>query len=179
VEVEYRLSEADLIAFQKHRLARLPLFNRFCRALLPAFVLLGVLGAVWYGRQGAFEHDLTPLLPLGLMVLVFAWHHRVSTPEALARRMIKQSGQADIFGKQRMTLSAQAFSNAKESAVRASEWAALEKIEVLKDHAFFYVSKNRVHLLPRRAFAREHEFDVFVATARLYHEQGLAARSAT
>jgi hypothetical protein len=48
-------------------------------------------------------------------------------------------------------------------------WHAVEHVIEDREHLFIYLEKTVAHILPRRVFADEQQFEVFVDTARRYH----------
>jgi len=57
------------------------------------------------------------------------------------------------------------------SGATTTFWHALERVVEDREHAFLYVAKTDVHILPKRIFADEHAFEEFVETARRYHQE--------
>jgi hypothetical protein len=49
-------------------------------------------------------------------------------------------------------------------------WERIDRIVVRDTHAFFYRNDVATHILPRRVFAGERDFEEFVESARSYRE---------
>jgi hypothetical protein len=59
---------------------------------------------------------------------------------------------------------------ATETTASLTTWEGIDRIVVTDSHAFFYLNWTAAHILPRRAFADEREFEEFVDSARSYYE---------
>jgi hypothetical protein len=85
------------------------------------------------------------------------------------RRVGTQAGPA------RLAISPEGLTEAVGSQVWKAGWQEITRIEVTQRNAFFHCVPAAAHVLPRRAFATDQQFDDFVETARGHWE---AARSA-
>jgi hypothetical protein len=57
-----------------------------------------------------------------------------------------------------------------ETTASLTIWEGIDRIVVSDAHAFFYHKNVATHILPRRVFADERDFEEFVESARSYLE---------
>jgi hypothetical protein len=69
-----------------------------------------------------------------------------------------------------LKISPEGISQSSADSAGITMWTAVEKIAVRKDHAFFYLTTLTAYILPRRAFAHDHDFTDFVETAQQYFD---------
>ncbi len=177
MEVEYRLTEEDLVAFARYQRDRNP--GHKWLVYVPLFVVLALILTIplLLGQGGFDPLMLIPFGTMALAVLFGIFTARRSMPRQMARQLIRQGEKAKILGAQRMRITPQGLTNVMELTAGAVDWAALERIDVSGEHAFFYLLNTTAFILPKRAFGSERDFDDFVATAKRYHDEAKAAGS--
>src|SRR5262249_36026251 len=57
-----------------------------------------------------------------------------------------------------------------ENTASLTLWEGIDRIVVSDTHAFFYLNNVSAHILPRRVFAGERDFEELVESARSYQE---------
>ena len=173
VKVEYSLTPEDYAAAMHECVQNSPGKPRWAQygsmaAIFPALLSLLSLGAMLVARGFPWPVAAgVPLLGLLLGVLCF-----VVLPQLLFKRQM-----AGIFRRARlpamsMSLEVRSEGLAVTTGTTASLtiWEGIDRIVVSDTHAFFYRNNMATHILPRRVFAEERDFEEFVESARGYLE---------
>jgi YcxB-like protein len=185
MEIEYILTEEDKLAFCRHEVARMPGSERMrkLRRTWPTIILLVLLAPlllvqVWHGPRDfrIVWRGVRLLLVVFTIALYFiSFVLRRSLPEKLARGFLPQGDKAGVIRKQRTRITPEGISNDSDHTGHTADWANVERIDVTDDYAFIYLSGgNYPCILPRRAFARDRDFDEFVATAKCFRDNATA-----
>jgi len=181
MEVEYAFTPDDVIAFQRYHLDHQPMAGRHVRwglllgvsACFLIFALVFWLPDLLRGRWSALSSGT---LCGSLFLLYFClFRHRLIARSV--RLMLKEGQNAKILCNQQLTITPETLSQTTEFSSAVTQWAAIEKIAVTKDHAFFYLNTRMAYILPQGAFANEWEFKEFVETARRYHEEAIRSKA--
>jgi hypothetical protein len=183
MEVEYALTEDDLVAFNQHlytqppaRAARRYTWFFVGASLLAFATLLTVLVfellprretfLLLVGLSAAFYYGATNLY--GLL-----WWRR--SVRKSVRKLLKEGSDPFVFAKRRVRISVQGMSEVNEFGTKVDmPWITIRRIETAPTHAFVYPNATEVHVIPKSAFATEDDFRAFVDTAiRLHSQAGL------
>ena len=170
MKVEYTLTPEDYAAAMHERVQTSPGKPRWgpygsmaapFLALLGLGVMLAAQGFPWPVAVGV------PLLGLLLGVLCF-----VVFPQLIFKRQM-----AGIFRRVRIPVTSMSLEVRPEglavttpTTASLTLWEGIDRIVVSDTHAFFYRSNVPTHILPRRVFAEERDFEEFVESARGYLE---------
>ncbi len=73
-----------------------------------------------------------------------------------------------MLGPRRVTLTPEAVRSEGPHTDERFRWTAIERVLETENHLYFYIASARSHVIPRRAFASDAEFESFVALARKY-----------
>jgi hypothetical protein len=166
VKVEYTLTPEDCAAAMRERLQNSPgkpwwepyvSMAEFFLVLLIQGAMLVALGFPWPVVAGV----------LLLAVLFFV----LLSPLIFKRSMAGISRRARIPATS-MSLEVRPEGLAVTTPTTASLtiWEGIDRIVVSDTHALFYLNNVAAHILPRRVFADERDFEEFVASARSYLE---------
>jgi hypothetical protein len=184
MEIEYDLTEEDLVAFLRYMRAHPStpgggVQKRSNPWLLILFLLLlGGAAVIAYvntpgilGGPGGYFLSFA----LGCVVTLFFIRSKAS-PRAFVRQALKDEPLA--FQDLRFTLSPQGVTQSSFFGAHTRYWRGVRRIAATADHVFFYISKTVAFCVPNRAFASERDFQVFVETARRYHAEALSPADA-
>ena len=169
VKVEYTLTPEDYAAAVHERVQNSPGKPRWAQygsmaAIFPALLSLLSLGAMLVARGFPWPVAAgVPLLGLLLGVLCFF----VLPPLIFKRQMARIFRRARLPGTS-MSLEVRPEGLAVTTGTTASLtiWESIDRIAVSDAHAFFYLNNVATHILPRRVFADERDFELFVKSAR-------------
>jgi hypothetical protein len=180
VEVEFELTEDDLVAFNlfqcamKRRMAREEARHNKAKGWIAASVvsILGVgLGAVliiWPDLRGdVLEFVFTLALAFALLAVLGAW---VSRPENLVRRFLNQGRNVRVLQRRKVAISPTGVRSVSTDFDAHYSWPGIDWIEATDDHAFFFLNTETAVIVPQEAFPRDEEFREFVAQARRWHD---------
>jgi hypothetical protein len=170
VKVEYTLSPEDYAAavhecvqdaLGKPRWARYGSMAAPFLALLSLGVMLAAQGFPWPVAAGV------PLLGLLLGVLFF-----VLLPPLIFKRLTAGALRRARIPATSVSLEVRPEGLAVTTPTTASLtiWEGIDRIVVSDTHAFLYRNNVATHILPRRVFADERDFEDFVKSARSYQE---------
>jgi hypothetical protein len=171
VKVEYTLSSEDYAAALHERVQdalgkpRWARYGSIAAAPLLAFLSLGVMlaaqGFPWPVAAGV------PLLGLLLGVVFF-----VLLPPLIFKRLTAGFLRQARIPAASMSLEVRPEGLAITTGTTASLtiWEGIDRIVVSDAYALFYLNAVAAHVLPRRVFAHERDFEKFVESARSYYE---------
>jgi hypothetical protein len=182
MEIEYNLTPEDVIAFQQYTAEHRPGRQRPSMGslwlLLALLALFTVLAVTPGGLQGAqliyFFTDLAILL----LTLAFIMLQPRITKMVIARsvrQVLRHGNNARVLESQRVAISPEGLTSTSSLSSGLVNWAALEKIVVTDDHAFFFTTTHSAQIVPKRAFPDGRTFHEFVETARSYHQAAAKA----
>jgi hypothetical protein len=170
VKVEYSLTPEDYAAAMHERVQTSPGKPRWgpygsmaapFLALLGLGVMLAAQGFPWPVAVGV------PLLGLLLGVLFFLLLplliFKCLTAGALRRARIPATSMS-------LEVRPEGLAVTTPTTASLTIWEGIDRIVVSDTHAFFYRSNVPTHILPRRVFADQRDFDEFVESARRYLE---------
>jgi hypothetical protein len=170
VKVEYTLTPEDYAAAVHERVQNSPGKPRWAQyvSLGAIFLLLLGQGAVFLAK--GIPWPVVAAVSLLLAVLFFVLVR-------FLRPLIFKLLMAGVFQRARipatgMSLEVRPEGLALTTGTTASltTWEGIDRIVVSDTHAFFYLNNVAVHILPRRVFADERDFEEFVESARSYQE---------
>ena len=173
VKVEYTLTPEDFAAAMHERVQKLfgkPRWTRYgsMAAVFPALLSLLSLGAMLVA-QGFPWPVAAGITLLGLLLGVLCF---VVFPQLIFKRQM-----AGIFRRARIPATSMSLEVRPEGLAVTTRttayltiWEGIDRIVVSDTHAFFYLNNVAAHILPRRVFADERDFEEFVESARSYQE---------
>jgi hypothetical protein len=143
IEIRFEIREEEVVRYQRRWLARSPI-------LFVPLALVVIYAAITLSR-GSSGADLSFVPSLVAAVVILGWlflaaprkRFRKLRPEQ--RNLVVRLGPAQIE-----------IANAESSTKLA--WALIPRFEALPDAVLVYLSAGSFHILPRRAFADEAEF---------------------
>jgi hypothetical protein len=170
VKVEYTLTPEDYAAVMHERVQNAPGKPRWSQYVSMAALVLFLLsqGAmlVAQGLPWPVVAGVTLLLavlffilfrflrPLMFKLLMAGIFQRARIPATSMSLEVRPEGLAFTTG----------------TTASLTIWEGIDRIVVSNTHAIFYLNNVAAHILPRRVFADERDFDEFVASARSYQE---------
>jgi len=179
---EFELTLDDVRAFNVYHHRHSPAARRqYLRSwFIPAFLLLLACVGIWWladRKQGTPLRTFLDLLPLfsggPLYLLYFPWAYRRRLRKTVAD-MASEGENRGLFGRHRVTISAEGVAESGEFRQSLTSWRAVERVAVSDQHAYIYTNAMAAIIIPRRAFAGPAEFEEFVRTATEYHQRALA-----
>ncbi len=174
MEIEFRLIPEDFVA------ARSCHTRQYWKQLIflhvALIILAGVLVCLSFAPQikqaGLVPGLITPAILISIHTLMyfvlFLSRHRIAV-SGIAK-FLRQGKNAKLLEPRQLTISPEGISQSSAHSAGITMWTGIEKIAVTEDHVFFYVSRQRAIILPRRAFASNQDFTHFVETAQGYFE---------
>lgn len=174
MEIEFSLGSEDVLAFSRYHNANSPTVRRgllFARLLVPVTcVLLWIV--LFAAREMVFGVVMGAALGLAAITFYLIYPTLVrSLIHRTVARLYADRDKRGVFGRRRLTITPETISEAGEITTTTKEWAAVDKIAVDEDHAYFYTGALSALILPRAAFATEGEFYEFVETAWRYQQE--------
>ena len=173
VKVEYTLTPEDYAAAMHERVQQLfgkPRWAQYgsMAAIFPALLSLLSLGAMLVA-QGIPWPVAAGITLLGLLLGVLCF---VVYPQLIFKRLT-----AGAFRRARLPITSMSLEVRPEglavttgTTASLTIWKGIDRIVVSDTHAFFYRNDVATHILPRRVFADERDFEEFVESARSYLE---------
>ena len=121
---------------------------------------------------------MTTRVPLaGLVFLVtypfiYRWQLK-----SMATRMYAEGKNLILFGHVRLSISPEFLNHATPYSQSLIRWIAVEKVTASMDAGYLYVTAATAHVVPRRAFASDSDFQTCVRTAQDFHARAQAAEN--
>lgn len=181
MEVEYDLTQEDLIAFQRHLKKHRPK-PRQNSAVTTAIVVVAVLGllTLQFVRdvvQIPLVDYLISLLPgvgvgallsfLGIILLAKL------RPSNALQKMLQDGRNAEkVLGWRRCRIDARAIYIESPFVSTTYLWEGVDWVAATDEHVFLYLTTVNAFPVPLRAFADARTFDAFVDLARRYQAAG-------
>ncbi len=171
MEVNVKIDVNDVIAADEHLIRNLPALRRrvqFCRFSIPfALAMFGIVMSKTRGLrlEGNFLIGFAVILLFFAPALMRWGRHRQ------IRSMFRYGSNRALFGEQKIIINKTEIARYNQYGHSAYYWPAVERIEVGSKHAFIFVSAVQAIVIPKRDFSSEHEFDLFVENARMYHRE--------
>ena len=176
MEVEFELTEDDLIAFNryqrmmKRRMAR----EEARRKKRSSCVVPGILG-VGIGTTIVFFDVLWDALKiigiafllLALLVVLGTW---LARPANVVRRFLNQGRNVRLLKRRKVDISPAGIHAVGSDFDCRYAWPGVDWIEATDEYVFFFLNTEQAVVVPGAAFARDEEFASFVAQARRWHE---------
>jgi hypothetical protein len=170
VKVEYTLTPEDYAAAMRERLQKSPGVPRWAPygSMAAGFLSLLSLGAMLVAQ--GFPWPVVAGLLLGALLLGVVF--LVILPLLMFKRLTAGILRRARIPATSMSLEVRPEGLAVTTPTTASltVWEGIDRLVVSDTHAFFYRNDVATHILPRRVFADERDFDEFVASARGYLE---------
>lgn len=174
MSVEYTLTLEDVRVFLRYHRRHAPRPKGQPQHGWLWLVLLGLLSAIMLAVE--FTGKEPPSLSFStwwpvLLFVVYAFFYFFGNKllEGLKLRGLQRNPR--FFEKKTLAITPEALAASDSSAAETILWHAIERVIEQRDHAFFYISATHAHILPKRAFAEERQFEEFVKTARRYHAE--------
>jgi hypothetical protein len=176
MEVEYVLTPEDHIAFNIHRVERLPWQHRHPQWSLLLVTLLGCLGV---GASSVLDPlwSVSPGLGRVLLIVVglgfstamirsmVQWRQNLAQK---VRNLFNDPRNTKVLGWCRFAITPEALTSTVPDSSATIKWSGICGIHSTEEHAFFYTTASNGYILPRQPFPSEEEFRNFVETARRY-----------
>jgi hypothetical protein len=175
VEIEFELTEDDLVAFnrcqRRLRMRRAREDGRRNRPSVWAALAFGLVVAaltvltdsVWLVLEYA------GLILLGA-VLTVAWALTVSRPRRLVQRTLSQGRNVRVLKRRKVAISPAGVRTVSSDSDCHNAWSGIDWIEVTDEHAFVFLNTEQAIIIPQEAFRTDEEFHEFVAQARRWHD---------
>ncbi len=177
MQVDYQLTEEDLIAFSKFQADHPSRFWGGPRMFLVMAGLLFVMGIILVYLTG-FQGNPVEQLRLamlflfsGVFIFLYLFRHRLIARSI--RRQLRDKGFANAIPRERLEVTPESFTRSTAKTTTTSLWKGLETIMLTEDYAFFCLIGKTAFVLPINAFRDKSEFTTFVEAARRYHESAL------
>jgi hypothetical protein len=169
MEVEFSLSLEDFVALAEYHLRRRSEWQTllFLGLIILGTGDIGLLLAQFVKDPGIVFWLITAGAAISACLMYCLGKRRI---DRWIKRELAQRKNARFLEPSKLTISPEGISHSSADSAGMTMWTAIEKIAVTKDHAFFYLTTIAAHILPRRAFANDHEFTDFVETAQRYFE---------
>ena len=171
MEVNVNIDVNDLIALVDHLYQKYPAVRRQFRRLCFGFpiIVIGLGSLVFLATE-----DITfffSMLGLGIFWLLFMPPLFKSAARQNIRRLYKTGQNRGVFGEQKIVINKTEIARYNQYGHAAYYWPAVERIESSNKYLFIFVSSLDAIVIPKRDFSSEHEFDLFVENARMYHRE--------
>lgn len=157
--VRYTTTRGDILRFYIHHYGRSPGFVAF------QIVLLALM-------SHSFYRALPPEEPVVVQIIVFATFFLLAVAFLL---IVFFGGIAfHVFSKKNKTLTTEHTITLKEEGFREETpfnttehtWAAVQRLRRSRNYIFLYVAAHLAHVIPKRAFGTEEEWNAFYAFCR-------------
>lgn len=179
MQVEFELTEDDLIAFnRKHLMQSRKLWAGRVAFLVCAssFVIwvLWVLPPLIYGSTVNFVgYQVLGGVCFGLLILYDVLRWRGAAQRGVLKMLRRGHGRS-VLGQHRLSISSDYVCAETPAGEQETKWHAIWKIVVTNDYAFIYNTPYSALVVPRRAFDNEDAFKAFVNQAVEFHQQSQA-----
>jgi len=177
LHVEFELTVEELLAYNdfyqaRSRAAR----DTFRRAWAIRAVLYFCVGAIacFYFQRFAVDYALA-LSAVIVIVLVIAWFYYPFQYRRAIRRMMQRHYSEDnseaVFGRRRASLTPAYFVISRRDSQTITRWQGVIEVCIQPSAIYVFVSSMQAHIIPRRAFADDSQFERFAQTAKDYHSR--------
>lgn len=175
MELNFDQTVEDVIAFNLFQMAHSPKSRHQSlrwRILVSIVFALFVSGTAWFTYR-AFD----PLwLGIGMLAgliffLVYPWFYRQADAETL-RKWLEAGKDDAMFGAQTVVVSQEGLITRDRAGESMTKWAAVQNVAQSEKHLFVYTSSARAIIVPKRAFASEHDLEEFTRLVDKYRQQG-------
>ncbi len=181
MEVEYELTTEDLTAFQRyHQKHPLVPAKRGLESILIWVAVLFVVIAFFALRSFLdlpLLDELTDSVPavlagVGLGAAGIILYVRFIQPN-LTRKALQEGRNAEkTLAPRRTTIDPHSIRTTTTFGAGETFWEGVDAVVATRDHVFVYITTRTAHVVPRRGFASDRDFDDFVDMARRYHRMG-------
>ena len=178
MEIEYKLTTEDLMAFQRHVRRHRPKVrqNPLVASVIWISVFLGCF-MLFYVRDKVeipLVDYLVSLLPgVGagalLAFVLITLSAKVMARNATQRLLRAGRNAEKALGWRRVVIDAKGVYNASRLFSTTYQWRGIDEVATTDAHVFLYFTTLAAFIVPRRAFPSERAFDDFVEAARRFH----------
>jgi hypothetical protein len=167
-EIDYELTQDDLIAFHMHALKNSPTVKRFARRTRVMYVILILVMAALTTPWSSGVALAGFVVGAGTFILG-AWLFT----NTLTRRAIKDQVSREIpekgqLGRHHMRIDETGVYESTAVGETRVAWAGIDRIDRDEDAIFIYTTPHAAHMIPRRAFATPDAADSFADLAESY-----------
>jgi len=173
VEVQYEVTMADMVEFNRYHMAHSPTVRRSlrtARVLASAgFVAIGIVISV---EQGTFTGLAVFGLASVLWFLLMPALVRRRTIKTV-RRMLSEGEGRGLLGKCTLSIAVDGSRVVRETGESTFAWCAVDRIVTAERYVYIYVGATSALVIPKSAFADPAGCEWFVERARAWHEAAL------
>jgi hypothetical protein len=98
-----------------------------------------------------------------LAPILWRWLLQWSLPRSYGETELRRR-----MGPVRVTIDAATITEEIPHSLSRTDWCAVERIEARPEYCFLFLSQLRAHIVPRRAFDRDEEFEAFCEQAKAH-----------
>jgi YcxB-like protein len=178
MEIEYKLTQEDLMALQRHVRQHRPKSRQ--NPLVASVIWIGVfVGALMlYELREMFPIpvvdyycSLLPGVGAGaLLTLIVITLHAKRLARSATQRVLQAGRNAEkALGWRRVVIDAKGIYNSAKLFSTTYQWRGIDEVATTDAHVFLYFTTMTAFIVPRRAFPSDRAFDDFVDAARRYH----------
>ena len=174
MKVEIDITEQDVIDFNVYHHSRSPSSRRTKWALtLPGFLWSGFWLMLCLLSETPSESAMT-FMPLWLgglgyiAVLLLSWRRGVARQ---VRRYLAEGTNKGLFGPRQVLITPEGITETGALQTSTVNWQMVERIVVLPNCAYVYINAVAAHIIPKRAFVGDVEFNEFINAAKDFHAQ--------
>jgi len=149
---EVTITKKDLLLMQILLMFR----ATYNRRLLAIFFVCSLAG----GYNGLLENGFISWISFSLIVTTFGFIGLILIGSAI--QALAANPEKGTIGDTRYTLTAESFTEDTGGTSTESKWAAIRNIYFSKNYIFVEVGGLRIHIIPKREFKSEDEYDSFL-----------------
>lgn len=163
--IEFETTVDDIVAFNIYHFEHSPAGRR--QAFLVRYVVPLIIALLFLLMSGLDDSGLwfafPGLIVLAAWVILFPILHRWVLRMSV-KSFLREGRSPAMIGKRTLMLEDDSIFESTDAGENRTKWKAVEQI--VKDHdvIYIYISAVLAHVVPRRAFATEAEFDRFYET---------------
>jgi len=180
LEIEFEVTEEDLIAFNKQHHARslvkwikriFVLF--YCMSPIFFICWLFLLSISQWPNSSIWPNAIV-LIPLSVVMLIVIIYEGINwrrMPLLAVRNALRVGHGRSALGQHHLSISAESICIQTPAVIAEVKWYAIWKIVVTGEYAFIYNTPYSAYIIPKRAFDQPDEFESFVKQAQQSHKQ--------
>jgi hypothetical protein len=182
MDIEYTIEVDDVIAWNLYYYAHSPLAKKQVRNAIITIIVLTLI-ILFIGITLLKDNEVVLALLsfyICLVLLIYIFLLRSSGRRDITKVTTNQytTGKNAIIGRHILSITPENIRSVGESSESTSKWDIIEQVISTGEYLFMiFWGSSGAFIVPRKAFADDAAFNLFVETAKKYHQEATAAKT--
>jgi len=164
MEIVFKLSEQDFLAFSDHHNAKSPTYRKANRRAVLSFVVMWAFGSYFVWRIIGDPVFTAAYLAIGVIAFFFVPSAVKGSRRKSATAAYREGKNRALFQEQTLRIERDVFAHESVASEGRLKWEYVEAVDVTDDFTFIYVSALAAHIIPKHGVIRG-DYDAFVQEA--------------